>query len=52
MKTFELDYDYYDGKRDYGYRGFIYDGRWATIIPTIIERYGLSNDSAVLNFGC
>ena len=37
MKAFELDYDYYDGDRENGYGGFIYDGRWATIMPTIIQ---------------
>ncbi len=52
MKAFELGKDYYDGDRENGYGGFKYDGRWATIMPTIIERYGLTNDSTVLDLGC
>ena len=46
------DEKYYDGERNNGYGGFKYDGRWATIMPTIIERYGLKNDSTVLDLGC
>ena len=52
LKAFELGKDYYDGDRENGYGGFKYDGRWATIMPTIIERYSLSEDSAVLDLGC
>ena len=52
FNAWQLDAKYYDGKRDDGYGGFKYDGRWATIMPTIIERYGLTNDSTVLDLGC
>ena len=52
IKAFELGKDYYDGDREDGYGGFKYDGRWAKIIPTIIERYNLTNKSAVLDLGC
>ena len=52
IKAFELGKDYYDGDRENGYGGFKYDGRWAKIIPTIIERYNLTNKSAVLDLGC
>ena len=52
MKAFELGREYYDGDRENGYGGFKYDGRWATILPGIIERYGLTNQSAVLDLGC
>ncbi len=52
IKAFELDYDYYDGNRENGYGGFKYDGRWAKIMPGVIKRYGLNNDSSVLDLGC
>lgn len=52
MRAFELGKDYYDGGRNDGYGGFKYDGRWQKIIPTIIERYNLNNNSAVLEVGC
>jgi ubiquinone/menaquinone biosynthesis C-methylase UbiE len=52
IKAFELGKDYYDGDREDGYGGFKYDGRWAKIIPSIIERYNLTNKSAVLDLGC
>lgn len=47
-----LDEAYYDGERENGYGGFRYDGRWAQIVPGLIERYELTSDSAVLDVGC
>jgi SAM-dependent methyltransferase len=47
-----LDDEYYDGKRENGYGGFRYDGRWATIMPSIIKKYGLSQNASVLDVGC
>jgi SAM-dependent methyltransferase len=47
-----LDQEYYDGARENGYGGFCYDGRWATIIPSIVKNYGLSYNSSVLDVGC
>lgn len=52
MIAFGLDKAYYDGERENGYGGFRYDGRWAQIVPGLIERYGLTSDSAVLDVGC
>jgi SAM-dependent methyltransferase len=52
MTAFALEKEYYDGARDNGYGGFSYDGRWRAIIPTLVERYGLSANSAVLEVGC
>ncbi len=52
MIAFRLDKEYYDGARENGYGGFYYDGRWAGLVPTIIKRYGLAPDSAVLDVGC
>ena len=47
-----LDEAYYDGARENGYGGFRYDGRWARIIPGLVDRYGLTSDSSVLEVGC
>lgn len=47
-----LDREYYDGARENGYGGFHYDGRWAQIVPGLVERYGLTSASAVLDVGC
>ena len=52
MTAFRLDKEYYDGARENGYGGFHYDGRWAKMVPAIIERYGLTSSSAVLDVGC
>ena len=50
--AWDLDKEYYDGKRENGYGGFKYDGRWATIMPSIIKKYKLNNNSSVLDLGC
>ncbi|MBF0371891.1 MAG: class I SAM-dependent methyltransferase [Alphaproteobacteria bacterium] len=50
--AFELGREYYDGARENGYGGFRYDGRWARLLPPIIERYGLTASSSVLDLGC
>ena len=49
--AWEQGKEFYDGSRTSGYGGFSYDGRWSKIVPTIIEEYGLDNDSAVLEVG-
>jgi SAM-dependent methyltransferase len=46
-----LDREYYDGSRENGYGGFRYDGRWAKIMPDIIQSYGLTANSSVLDVG-
>jgi SAM-dependent methyltransferase len=52
LSAWGLDEAYYDGKRENGYGGFRYDGRWGTIMPGIIKKYGLSQSSSVLDVGC
>jgi SAM-dependent methyltransferase len=45
--------DYWDGKRRYGYGGYNYlPGRWKPIAEALIDRYGLTNESSVLDVGC
>jgi len=46
------DKEFYDGDRNNGYGGLIYDGRWAPIAENMIESYALSAQSAILQIGC
>jgi len=50
--AFELGHEYYDGARENGYGGYRYDGRWRQIVPVLMERYGLTSSSSVLDVGC
>ena len=43
---------YFDGTRDTGYGGYVYDGRWKAICKVAIERYGLKPGDRVLDLGC
>lgn len=47
-----LDKDYWDGKREYGYGGYSYDGRWKPVAKKLIEYYGLKPGQRVLDIGC
>lgn len=44
--------DYWDGDRRYGYGGYKYDGRWKPLAEQLIARYGLTNQSRIVDFGC
>jgi hypothetical protein len=48
----DLDFDFYDGKRENGYGGYYYDGRWRKVAELATERYGLDSDSKVLIDRC
>ena len=48
----KYSFDYWDGKRSYGYGGYHYDGRWKEIARKIIKKYKLNKDSKVLDVGC
>ena len=50
--AWQLDKDYYDGDRNNGYGGFKYDGRWLKLLPRIIKKYKLNNNSKILDLGC
>tara|TARA_X000000950_G_scaffold179202_1_gene217417 strand:+ start:2786 stop:3448 length:663 start_codon:yes stop_codon:yes gene_type:complete len=52
FKAWQLSKDYYDGSRDNGYGGFKYDGRWLKLLPRIIKKYKLNNNSKILDLGC
>ena len=42
---------FYDGKRNDGYGGFYYDGRWQKIAKRIFDHYQLKDDSKILQIG-
>ncbi len=51
-KALEYGFEYFDGTRDQGYGGYRYDGRWVPVARKIIDRYGLTAGSRVLDIGC
>ncbi|MGB0911661.1 MAG: class I SAM-dependent methyltransferase, partial [Nitrospirales bacterium] len=52
VKAKEYEYDYWDGDRRYGYGGYKYDGRWKVVADRLVQRYGLTSDSKILDVGC
>ena len=44
--------EFYDGKRENGYGGFKYDGRWKIIAKKIFEIYQLKDNAKILQIGC
>jgi len=52
ITAFELGREYYDGTRENGYGGYRYDGRWKKMIPLLVQRYGLTSSSRILDVGC
>ena len=52
LKAKEYEKDYWDGDRRYGYGGYSYDGRWKPVAEQIIDTYGLTDESRVLDVGC
>ncbi len=47
-----FDRDYFDGERIYGYGGYRYDGRWASLAKKLVEHYQLKSDAKILDIGC
>jgi len=44
--------DYWDGDRRFGYGGYQYDGRWASLAARLAAEYGLRAGQRVLDVGC
>ena len=44
--------EYFDGKREQGYGGYRYDGRWVPIAQDIVRHFGLRSWNRVLDVGC
>ena len=45
--AWNLDKEYYDGKRINGYGGFRYDGRWKPVAEDFIKHYKLKPNSKI-----
>ena len=43
---------FYDGKRENGFGGFKYDGRWKIIAKKIFDIYQLKQNAKILQIGC
>jgi len=53
LKAKEYEADYWDGDRRFGYGGYKYlAGWWKPVAEALIENYGLTNESSVLDVGC
>ncbi len=46
-----FDKEFFDGDRVNGYGGYKYDGRWKAVVERMISRYGLNENSSVLDIG-
>jgi SAM-dependent methyltransferase len=53
LKAKEYEADYWDGDRRFGYGGYKYlPGRWKPVAQALIDTYGLTAGSSVLDVGC
>ena len=48
----KFDKEYFDGPREQGYGGYVYDGRWQAVARRIVERYELEPTARILDVGC
>lgn len=44
--------EYFDGPREQGYGGYVYDGRWKPVAQRALGRYKLNEGSRILDIGC
>jgi len=52
-KARKFEFDYWDGKRKFGYGGYKYiPGRWEGVARKMIKKYNLKNTSRILDVGC
>ena len=52
-KAKEYEFDYWDGDRRYGYGGYKFiEGRWKPVAQALIDTYGLTDSSKILDVGC
>ncbi len=53
LKAKQYAFDYWDGDRRFGYGGYRYiPGRWKPVAEQLIDLYGLTNQSKILDVGC
>jgi len=44
--------EYFDGSRDTGYGGYVYDGRWIPVADDIVHHFALEPGARILDVGC
>ena len=44
--------EFFDGDRLVGYGGYVYDGRWVSVVERFRDYYDLTPESSVLDVGC
>jgi len=44
--------EYWDGPRQCGYGGYVYDGRWRPVAETLARRYEIQPGASILDVGC
>jgi len=48
----EFGQEFFDGSRLRGYGGYVYDGRWISVVERFKDYYGLTSKNSVLDVGC
>jgi SAM-dependent methyltransferase len=48
----KFEAEYFDGRREQGYGGYYYDGRWVPIARDLVEHFKLRSGDRVLDIGC
>ena len=48
----KFGFEYFDGPRQQGYGGYVYDGRWIKVARRLAERFELRPGMRVLDVGC
>lgn len=48
----EFGREFFDGSRLQGYGGYVYDGRWVSVVEKFRDHYGLTAENSVLDVGC
>ena len=44
--------EFFDGEREYGYGGYVYDGRWKSVVKGMKKYWTLADNFSVLDVGC
>ncbi len=48
----KFEREYFDGRREEGYGGYKYDGRWVPVARDIINHFNLKPGNKILDIGC
>ena len=48
----KFGHTYFDGRREQGYGGYKYDGRWKSVAKDIVKFFNLKSGAKILDVGC